>query len=608
MTETPNAVFYGRVSTDRQDTYDEQIAAARRFCDDSDHLALDEQAHFYESGVTAEYFSHESYLKMLDYVREHPNIRYIIVRDLSRFGRADYTEMIIERERLRREYGVEVLSAMEPHLNRRNDEPKLDEYGDPIDDPLEDFIAPAETMTYTLNRRQRRILRKKSKDGIVAALERGEPPGGRMSAFFCAVDRIDSYGHPVLRKNGLPSRRVIPNPQTREHHQAMFDFIASGGSFGGLSRWLAERGVFSPGIRLRSGEVRGTPGKPFAESTLKYAMWANYMFIGQYAQNKLAKPGPDNLSHKRFRPKEYWQIIEDYCEPTVDPTTFFKVQDIIERGERVPLRNAVLLTGLLKCGICGRRMHAVPSGASSVYRCNGKKLKDTNKCPATEVQVSVLDSLVERRLLNEYFSADYLERFFCHGLPEMLDKHSGAREAAKREIAQRMQELEDEIAQAESVQGAPPAMIEEYIHRRRAELNSLKRRREGGDTLRPRQIGFSNLVNFDDLSAALRDWWEKAKLRERREFLRLVFSKLVFTRKSRQDDGDLEIHTRLPAFAPNRSVQRGESGIRDTERLRSPREIVHELNPEDTLGLPDDILALVAALQEKYEKNAQAAR
>jgi len=203
VTGNPNAIFYGRVSTDRQDTYDEQIAAVRRFCDDSDHLALDEQAHFYESGVTAEYFSHESYLKMLDYVREHPNIRYIIVRDLSRFGRADYTEMIIERERLRREYGVEVLSAMEPHLNRRNDEPKLDEYGDPIDDPLEDFIAPAETMTYTLNRRQRRILRKKSPG---AAQERpAVPPRNPESA-----NPRTSPGYVRLHRQRRQLRRPIP--------------------------------------------------------------------------------------------------------------------------------------------------------------------------------------------------------------------------------------------------------------------------------------------------------------------------------------------------------------------------------------------------------------
>lgn len=601
MNNLPNAVFYGRVSTDRQDTYDEQLADVRHFCKHTDGLALDEQATFYETGVTADYFSHDAYRRMLDYIRKHPNIRYIVVRDLSRFGRPGHTVAEAERHRLKIEFAVTVLSVLEPYLNEPTSPPKLNRWGNPQRDPNSPMRPVMRALKDETNREIREEIGEKSREGIVASYSAGHAHGGPVPQFF-VFEKTDE-----LDENDDPIYIIKPDPETAPHHQAMFDFIASGGSFAGLSRWLPEHGIFNKGVRYRDGRIRGNVGKPMSPSTLRDRM-LDYKFIGQMVYNRFWPKGPDNPTGRRMRPKEFWTIFENYCEPTVDPRTFFKVQDIIERGERLPLRNAVLLTGLLHCGVCGRRMHAVPSGKSHVYRCNGKKLKRDKKCPSSEVQVRALDSLIENRLLNDFFSAEYLERFFCHQLPEILDRHKGARDAAKREITQRMQELGDEIAQAESVQGAPSKMIEEYVHRRRAELNSLKRRLESGDTLRPRQVGFSNLVNFGDLSAALRGWWEKAKLRERRELLRLVFAKLIFTRSSRRDDGDLEIHTRLSAFTPNRSVQRGESGIQDAERLRSPREVVRDLSAEDTLALPDDILMLVAALQEKYEKIAQATR
>ena len=79
----PNVCFYGRVSTDDQDTYQDQLAEVRAFCErHSEYLKLDENTlGFFARDVTGDrYFTNPTYLRMLDYLRLNPNIRYICVR------------------------------------------------------------------------------------------------------------------------------------------------------------------------------------------------------------------------------------------------------------------------------------------------------------------------------------------------------------------------------------------------------------------------------------------------------------------------------------------------------------------------------------------------
>ena len=541
MSNPPNAIFYGRVSTDRQDTRDEQLAAVREFCERTDGLMLDGDApEFYESAVTGKYFTHGAYLKMLDYISQHPNIRYIVVRQISRFGRAGHIEMTVERKRLGREFNVEVLSTMEPHLNAIIGAPAYDKWGNRAKRNTVPMTGVMRAVQEEADFKFREDVAEVSRQSIMQALREGTPPGGRMPAFFAAVQTGGIKYSSGQKRRARADMRVVPDPATREHHQAMFDFIASGGTLTELSRWLAARGITSPGIRLRCGITKGAPGTPFNPNTLRYNLM-NYMFIGEYCYNRYCPQSKDDPQGRRLKPREYWHIFENYCEPTVDRETFFKVQNILENGVRTEMKHPALLTGILYCGVCGSKMTVVTSNGASSYRCSGKK-NHTAACNATEVTVKSLDGLIEKLLLGHYFSPDYV-RPFCEGPSGIVAGRAAENRKLVRELEERDAQLTAQVEEAKAVEMSlhlREALIGALVSERAAIARELKLAGESGA---------AEEIDYTELSASLKSWWDESKFAPKRAFVRQSFQRLVFTRTSRKVSGELSAYSKLPSLA-----------------------------------------------------------
>lgn len=59
-----------------------------------------------------------------------------------------------------------------------------------------------------------------------------------------------------------------------------------------------------------------------------------------------------------------------YCEPLITPAEFDALQDVIKRNIKVsPRKRMYLLTGLLKCPYCNRRLGSAYDGNRKYYRC-----------------------------------------------------------------------------------------------------------------------------------------------------------------------------------------------------------------------------------------------
>jgi DNA invertase Pin-like site-specific DNA recombinase len=541
--ELPNALFYGRVSTDRQDTCEEQLAEVRKYCENTSSLKLDESAvGFFQVAVTGEYFSHLKYNQMLDYIRAHNNIRYIVVRDISRFARLEHDEVVLERSRLKTELGIVVLSATEPYLNDPIGPQVLNKWGMPTRDARSPLTPVMRALKDQTNLEFRREIGEKSREGVLAALKRGSPPGGPMSAFFTAIETGE------VNPDGKPRRRVIPDPNTRKYHQEMFDFIAGGGSVPELSCWLSEHGVYSPGIRLRNGEVVGNPGRRISPSTLRYELM-NYMFIGQFVYNRYWPKGPDNPAGRRMRPREYWHYIYDYCEPTVSTVTFHKVQDIFERRERARLRYGALLTSVLFCESCGSRMTVVSNKCGVAYRCSGKKNK-TRECNSTEVSVEHLDAVVERLVLEQLFSASSLQQFLQDELPKTNRENEDAFDYARKQYEQRKLQLEDKLADIRSNTQLPPDWRRTLIADCEPELRSIDNYLNKPKSEDKRCKEEAQAVDFSELEHELTSWFHGASLKKRRELLRVAFKRFVFKRQGRHDRGCLQAYCHFPVTIP----------------------------------------------------------
>ena len=540
MSATPNTVFYGRVSTDRQNTYDSQLAAVREYCAGMPELVLDESdLTFYESDISGEYFSHDAYRRMLTYCTKNTNIRYICVYNFSRFCRVEYEEAAAETKRLQRDFGLAVLSASanEQLANERIGERELDRWGRPVRDEARMGKAITKVVIQEGNFQARVNIGKDSWPQIISNLERGGPPGGRLPAFFVAQDTDRR-----TPKNKV-QRRVIPDPATREHHQAMFDFIASGGTLPALSRWLAGRGIVSSrSEHHRDGTVKGCKGAPHPPATLRYLL-RNYMFIGEYCFCRYSpkQRGVQGFAQgRRYRDEKFWQIFPNYCEPTVDRETFFKVQRILETGERPVLKHKALLTGVLYCGVCGAKMTVVHShGSYGAYRCSGKKDKTTG-CTASEVTLKSLDGLVEKLMLEHYFAPEYMAPF-CEATG--IDAKTAL--AHETEIAaheERMAEIASELAEIGALT-LSLSLRSTMVRTLEAEREAVQR------ALADVMNSPVQAIDYPGLSASLREWWDEASFNERRAFVRSSFEKLVFTRENRYSKGKLTAYSRLPVLA-----------------------------------------------------------
>ena len=528
----PNVCFYGRVSTDEQDTYDDQLTEVRAFCErHSEYLKLDENTlGFFARDVTGDrYFTNPTYLRMLDYLRLNPNIRYICVRHSSRLGRADPEVQQAELLRLRDEFRVQVLSATEPYLNPSFEQPQYDEWGDPVD-PTAMVRVPLQAMTQMQNRQYRQQLGRESKKGVLRSLQTGRAHGGPPGLFFTRIDtgQLDSRHKKVYR--------IEPDPTTRHLHQQMFQYFVNSRSLSALADWLYQRGITT------------ASGKRLSASTLFYRL-RDYKFIGKLVYNRyLPKNSRTNPAGRKMRDRKYWKIIDNYCEPTVDEATFFEAQRVLSEGT-VAISRTRLLTGILYCGVCGSRMTVNRGkGSSTAYRCMSRYQKHGKPCGNVEVSADEADSIVDTFVQEEILNGDFLRSFFTNELPHILSEHSDEAKKARCAIEEKIEKAQGELERLSSpevIRLLGLEMMEELRVKREAELRSLRRRLASGH-VSAREPGYENLTNFDALASALKAWWLNAPLTTKKALLRALIVRATVTRHSRQETPAMKLDLCVP--------------------------------------------------------------
>lgn len=580
MNSLPNAVFYGRVSTDEQDTHADQLAEVRDFCQrNSEHLRLDENAtHYFANDVTGDrYFTNPTYLGLLEYLSFNRHIRYIIVRHSSRFGRAGAQVMEAQRHRLRTEYGIEVLSATEPYLNPTLGEAQVDEWGN-CADPTDMVRTPMRAITDTTNRAYRQQIGRESRKAVMRSLEQGRAHGGPPGLFFVRVDTgTDYYCGKKLKRHFV----IQPDPSTRHLHQQMFEHFLNTRSLTALAEWLDERGI------------RTRRGKRIAASTLTTRL-RDYKFIGKACYNRYTPKGPGNLAGRRMRDKEYWHIFDNYCEATVSEETFFAVQDVLDTGASI-LPKGALLTGMARCGSCGRKITVVRSNSYFAYRCASRHDKGAKRCPSVEVQVEDVDRTLSKFLDANIFQEDFLRNFFARELPQLLAGHSDEAKRARAAIEDEIERNRRELAHINS-DGVRAVLSKEMIadlrRKREAEIRMYERRLKSG-SLSAASPGFEHLTDFSALAVVLREWWEDASLSTKKALLKALISKATLSRNKRSGPWELKLDLVVRLMKPDSTViPCGERGIRKESQF-CPLNI----DNADTFGAPNEVLLLARLLQ-----------
>ena len=145
-------------------------------------------------------------------------------------------------------------------------------------------------------------------------------------------------------------------------------------------------------------------GQQWAKGRI-HDLLTNRAYIGEHCFNKYEKRG---VAVRRLKPQHEWVLIK--VEPIVSEDLFTAVQEKLasRSPERVPPRVVncpTLLTGLLKCGVCGAGMTLATGkgGKYRYYKCSNRILKGKDTCtsdnlPTEQVDRLILSSLADRVL------------------------------------------------------------------------------------------------------------------------------------------------------------------------------------------------------------------
>lgn len=204
---------------------------------------------------------------------------------------------------------------------------------------------------------------------------------------------------------------IDPDEQVQATVHLVFAEFDRQGTIQGLLRYLASQEIRIP-VRPISGANRGNlqwrrPNRMTLQNLLHHATYAGaYRYGHRPADPRGKRPGRPGTGKRNRRPEECLVLIRDRHPAYITWARFEANQDRLEanRAKRdrpgTPRQGTSLLAGLLRCGLCGRRMLVAYTEADGglYYRCTrgaGDYAEPQCQCLAG----SVLDGFIREQIL-----------------------------------------------------------------------------------------------------------------------------------------------------------------------------------------------------------------
>ena len=315
-------------------------------------------------------------------------------------------------------------------------------------------------------------LAKKTHRGLEGRMLRGEHTGGRCYGY-------DS--EPVLGSTG---KQLVINANEAEVIRRIFEMSASGQSLKMIAKTLNRECVSPP--RPRAGKRYAT----WCPTCIR-AMLRRDLYIGNVIWNssRFVKVPGTNKRVRRMRPQSEWrtmlhpelQIISDELwrrvkerqESLLSMYGGGKRKGLLPRSVTSPY----LLSGLLKCGLCGANLIIVTGygsyGHYPSYGCsqhfNRGACSNAVLIRRDWVEERLLDDLQNRVLKRE--AIDYVLEEFGRHLKDAFAKLSGQ----LAQMRERKQKLEGELTRlaATAAETGPSSFLVAAIHEREQQLRDI---------------------------------------------------------------------------------------------------------------------------------------
>ena len=243
--------------------------------------------------------------------------------------------------------------------------------------------------------------------------ELGRFMGGRPPYGYEFAD-VGPHPNPRLGGRGVMLRRLSPHPQSAQVVVWIFQARIQGHSHKRIARALNETGIACPSAAdpLRNAH---RSQRAWSEGTVREIL-LNPVYTGrtvwgrERSERVLVDPAEPALGHRQHRYRttpDQWTISERPTHPALVPETdFLAVQAM--RAAPATARHTYLLTGILACAVCGRRMESASSHGKPAYRCRHGRTSGTSPDP-TAVRNAFIrerDILARLPLLHERLEPD----------------------------------------------------------------------------------------------------------------------------------------------------------------------------------------------------------
>ena len=357
-----NAGLYIRLSKEDEnketnnnsESIENQKELLMKYIKDNNYILYDV---YIDDGYTGTNYNRPAFQRMIIDI-ENKKINMVVVKDLSRLGRdyiltGYYTEMWFPKNRIR---FVSLLDNIDSINDINND------------------ILPFKTLINDIyskdnSKKIRAALRIKQQLGKWVG---GCPPFGYMSDF--------------KDKNHL-----IVNKQESIIVKKIFDIFLEGHSISYISNYLYINKINTPNIIRKIN--KDSELKHWSFSTIK-SILSNQLYTGDLVQNRRRKI---NYKIKNIikNNKEDWIIVENAHEQIIKKNVFLEVQKLLNNKNNFRVKNNKLLSGLIFCYECKKRITFQKINNKYYTVCNTYKKKSKEKqCTSHSSRYEIIEQIV----------------------------------------------------------------------------------------------------------------------------------------------------------------------------------------------------------------------
>lgn len=280
----------------------------------------------------------------------------------------------------------------------------------------------------------------------------GKPPYGYQKKY---VEKKLNNG-----QRRLVPETLIPDPETADRLRWIFEkFNAGEYSLESMARELNARGAVAPGKatkRSKDGKSRWTtPGlKVILKNPAYYGcyVWGRRS-QGQYkrlqgAQKEIVdnpERNPKKKDRIKHKPESEWIVIPDHFEALVSKELWDSVQERLEKNSNRCVgtaRKGFVLTGLIRCGNCGRTLKSNGGRGILRYRCSRLDECGNVVCGSSSIRQNQLLDLIVIKLQDHFLNPDNLAELREElRAQEKAERSDGNLQKLKREV----NKLEDQL-------------------------------------------------------------------------------------------------------------------------------------------------------------------